>query len=164
MKFPVLHSAIQSGSLSVSKARKIAPVLTLENQVEWVEKAKTLPTRKLEEEVAGVAPREATPERMKFVTEDRLELRLGISKALQEKLKRVQDLEAQRMGRAVSFEETLDALVDLYLEVERSGETSRAGFETEKRFRTCHGTGESTGKVGESGANSSDDSASSAAP
>ena len=113
---PVLQSAIQNGSLSVSKARKIAPVLTLANQEEWVEKAKMLPTRKLEEEVARVAPREATPERMRFVAEDRLELRLGVSKALQEKLKRVQDLEAQRTGRAVGFEETLDALVDIYLE------------------------------------------------
>ena len=36
---PVLQSAIQSGALSVSKARKIAPVLTLANQDEWVEKA-----------------------------------------------------------------------------------------------------------------------------
>ena len=105
---PVLQSAIQNGSLSVSKARKIAPVLTLANQEEWVEKAKSLPTRKLEAEVARVAPREATPERMKFVSEDRLELRMGISKALQVKLKRVQDLEAQRTGRTVSMEDTLD--------------------------------------------------------
>lgn len=113
---PVLQSAIQNGSLSVSKARKIAPVLTLANQEEWVEKAKALSTRKIEEEVARVAPREATPERMKFVSENRLELRMGISKALQEKLKRVQDLEAQRTGRAVSVEETLDALLNVYLE------------------------------------------------
>lgn len=113
---PVLQSAIQSGSLSVSKARKIAPVLTLENQDEWVEKAKILSTRKLEEEVARVAPREAAPERIKVVAEDRLELRMGISKALQEKLKRVQDLEAQRMGRAVSLEDTLETLLEVYLE------------------------------------------------
>lgn len=109
-------AANQSGSLSVSKARKIAPVLTLENQDEWVEKAKILSTRKLEEEVARVAPREAAPERIKVVAEDRLELRMGISKALQEKLKRVQDLEAQRMGRAVSLEDTLETLLEVYLE------------------------------------------------
>ena len=41
---------------------------------------------------------EAVPERMKFVAKDRLEMRIGISKALQEKVKRVQDLEAQRTG------------------------------------------------------------------
>lgn len=113
---PVLQSAIQAGELSVSKARKIAPVLTLANQEEWVEKAKILSTRKLEEEVARVAPREATPERMKFVAEDRLELRLGISKSLKEKLERVRDLESQRTAMPVSIEETLDVLLDVYLE------------------------------------------------
>ena len=80
-KFRFFKPRFKAGSLSVSKARKITPVLTLANQDEWVEKAKLLSTRKLEEEVARVAPREATPERIKFVTEDRLELRLGISKA-----------------------------------------------------------------------------------
>jgi hypothetical protein len=53
---------------------------------------------------------------MKFVTEERLELRVGISKSLQEKLKRAQDLESQRTGRAVSLEETLEAMAVVYLE------------------------------------------------
>ena len=113
---PVLQSAIESGVLSVSKARKITPVLTLGNQEEWIEKAKLLSTRKLEEEVAQVAPKEATPERMKFVSEDRVELRLGLSKAAKEKLERVRDLESQRTARPVSIEETLGALLDVYLE------------------------------------------------
>ena len=113
---PVLQSAIRSGTLSVTKARKIAPVLTLANQEEWIEKAISLPSRKLEQEVARVAPKEAAPERMKFVAEDRLELRIGISKELKEKLKRVRDLEAQRTGRTVSVEDTLETLLDVYLE------------------------------------------------
>jgi hypothetical protein len=113
---PVLQSAIQNGSLSVSKARKITPVLTLANQDEWVEKAQTLSSRKLEEEVARFAPREAVQERLKPVNEDRLELRLGISKALEEKLKRVQDLESQRTSRAASFEDSLNAALEVYLE------------------------------------------------
>jgi hypothetical protein len=115
-EIPVLQAAIQGGDLPVSKARKITSVLTLANQEEWVEKAMMLPTRKLEEEVARVAPREATPERMKFVGPERSELRLGISKALRDKLERVQDLESQRTGRAVSFEEAIEALADVYLE------------------------------------------------
>ena len=113
---PVLQSAIESGALSVSKARKITPVLTVANQREWIEKAKLLPTRKLEEEVARVAPKEATPEGIKFISEDRVELRLGLSKVAQEKLKRVQDLESQRTARPVSIEEALEAMLDVYLE------------------------------------------------
>lgn len=113
---PMLQSAIRNGTLPVSKARKITPVLTLENQAEWIEKAKILSSRKLEEEVARIAPREAPPERMKVIAEDRVELRLGISKTVQDKLKRVQDLESQRAARAVRLEETLEALLDVYLE------------------------------------------------
>src|SRR5262245_13703006 len=55
---PELQSAIRQGELSVSKARRITPVLTQDNAVEWVEMAKTLPQRKLEAEVARVLPRE----------------------------------------------------------------------------------------------------------
>lgn len=122
---PVLQAAIQAGDLSVSKARKIAPVLTLANQDEWVEKAKALSSRKLEEEVARAAPREAVSERLRFVAEDRLELRIGISKSLKEKLERARDLESQRTARAASIEDTLEVLLDVYLEskdpVKRAG-------------------------------------------
>ena len=61
---PELQLAIQDGSLSVSKARKITPVLTLESPEEWIEKAKTLSSRKLEEEVARILPQAAAPTRL----------------------------------------------------------------------------------------------------
>jgi hypothetical protein len=116
-EIPMLQTAIQEGLLSVSKARKITPVLTLENQQEWVEKAKTLPQRQLEQEVAREIPREDVPERIKFITESRMEMRLGISKEMEEKLRHVQDLESQRTGHAVCIEETLAALLEVYLDV-----------------------------------------------
>jgi len=122
---PVLQAAILNGTLSVSKARKITSVLTLENQDEWVEKAKQMTTRKLEQEVARVATREAMPERLRFVSEDRLELQLGISKATEEKLRRVQDLESQRTARSVSLEETLETLLEVYLDSKDPMERAR---------------------------------------
>jgi hypothetical protein len=115
-KLPVLQTAIQSGALTVSKARKITSVIVLENQEEWVSKALTLSTRKLEQEVARVNPREAVKESLKFVSEERLELKLGVSLELEGKIKRVQDLESQRTSRPVSLEEALQAAVDTYLE------------------------------------------------
>lgn len=114
-EIPALQRAIQAGELSVSKARKITPVLMRENQAEWVRKAQTLPTRELEQEVARAAPAQAVAERVKFVSEDRLEFRTGISRRLRDKLLRVQDLESQRVSRPASLEETLEALADLYL-------------------------------------------------
>ncbi|MGE3973782.1 MAG: HNH endonuclease [Bdellovibrionales bacterium] len=113
---PALKQAIQAGNLTVSKARKITPILNKANQVEWLKMAIELPKAKLEQQVAKASPKEATPERMKFVSEERLSLQMGISEKLQQKLKRAQELESQRQQKHVSLEETLEALLNLYLE------------------------------------------------
>jgi hypothetical protein len=115
-EFPALQSAIDEGKITVSKARKVTAVLTLENQEEWVNKAVALPQKKLEEQVASIAPETKIRDGVKSVTENLSQLKMGISKRLEEKLKRVQDLESQRTRRAVKLSEALEALVDLYLE------------------------------------------------
>ncbi|HEX4926196.1 MAG TPA: hypothetical protein VFV50_19030, partial [Bdellovibrionales bacterium] len=60
---PKLQDEIESGRLSVSMARKIAPVLTPENQEHWIERAKTQTQKELEREVAKVSPAKAKRER-----------------------------------------------------------------------------------------------------
>jgi 5-methylcytosine-specific restriction endonuclease McrA len=85
-------------------------------QEKWVNKAVELPQKKLEEQVASIAPETKIREGVKPVTENLSQLKMGISKKLEEKLKRVQDLESQRTRRAVKLSETLETLVDLYLE------------------------------------------------
>jgi hypothetical protein len=114
---PELQAALDGGVLGVSKAKKIVPVLSPQNPTEWIAKASSMSCRSLEREVVKVAPREATPERIRPVSEDRAELRLGISPAAQEKLKRIQDLESQRRRKAATLEETLEALLEVYLAV-----------------------------------------------
>jgi hypothetical protein len=116
VQVPELKREIEAGELSVCVARKIVPVLTPQTQRDWIEKAKTLTTRALEKEVARVRPQEATPERYKYVTEDRIALSLGLDERSFQALKRVQDLESQRLKRAVSIEETIQAMTALYLE------------------------------------------------
>jgi hypothetical protein len=138
---PGLQAAIQAGTLSVSKARKIVPILTLANQEEWVDKARTFSTRKLEEEVAKVDPREATPERMKFVSEDRVDLRLGVSKTTREKLLLAQDLESQRRMRAATFEETLETLLEVFLEVKDPVRRAARVLERSSVVRDARGVG-----------------------
>jgi 5-methylcytosine-specific restriction endonuclease McrA len=113
---PALQAAIQNGEITVSKARKITPVISPENQVEWIMKAQTLSSRQIETEVAKLNPRSLVHERMRPVCEDRLELKIGISQALAEKLKRVQDLESQRTQSVATLEQTLEAMADIYLE------------------------------------------------
>ncbi|MGZ3689109.1 MAG: HNH endonuclease signature motif containing protein [Bdellovibrionota bacterium] len=112
---PQLQEAIVAAELSVTKARKIVPVLTLENQEEWIEKAKSLSSRDLEREVARVAPQEPH-ERIKAIGNDRVQMTVAISEDLICELKRVQDLESQRTKRAVSLEEAMKAAMSVYLE------------------------------------------------
>ena len=56
VEFPALKSAIEAGEVTVSKARKIASVLTKENQNLWIDLAKTSTSRVIEREVARANP------------------------------------------------------------------------------------------------------------
>lgn len=116
VQVPALKTEIQLGNLSVCKARKIVPVLSIQNQAEWIEKARTLPTRSLEKEIARVAPAEAIPERVRYAAECRVSLSLSLDENVLEKIKRVQDLESQRKGRSVTLEETLAVMSAFYIE------------------------------------------------
>ncbi|MGZ6333242.1 MAG: HNH endonuclease [Bdellovibrionota bacterium] len=113
---PALQAAIANAELSVSKARKIVPVLTPENQEEWIEKAKSLPQRELERQVARLVPQEAERERFKSLDGERVQVTVTISEELLTKLKKIQDLESQRTKRAVSLEEAMNAAVKTHLE------------------------------------------------
>lgn len=112
---PELGRKIEEGLISISKAKKIAPVLTFENQAEWLKKAETLTSRKLEQEVARENPRAATPEKAIYVSGDRLELSLGVSEELMAKIRHVQNLVSQAKGCSASLEETLEEMTSLYV-------------------------------------------------
>ena len=130
---PDLKVAIAHGELSVAKARKITPVLTKENSTNWIELAKTLTKAKLEKEVAKLAPPTLTPEKAKYVTEDRLELRLGVSEEIMQMLKRAQDLVSQNKKAAANYEETLKEVLAEYLQRKDHVEKAKRNIETAKR-------------------------------
>jgi len=100
---PALKAAIQTGNLTVSKAKRIAPVITRENQEDWIAKAQTLSKASLEKEIARSNPEIEVTERSRYVTTERLELKLGVSEALLEKLKRIQDILSQKMQAPASL-------------------------------------------------------------
>ncbi len=112
---PQLKKAIDDGILTVSKARKITPVITPENQSHWISLAQGLSKDKLEKEVARVCPKEAVTERAQFVSGDRIKLTLGISEEILNLLKRVQDLESQRTGSVASYEDTIKQALEFYI-------------------------------------------------
>ncbi len=113
---PELKNSIVKGMLSVTKARKITSVITKSNQETWLKKATTLSSRRLEQEVAKVNPKEAVKERASYVSEKRLALTLGVSEKLMLDLRRAQDIESQTQGKPASLEEALEKVLSIYLE------------------------------------------------
>jgi hypothetical protein len=113
---PELKSQIESGAITLSNARRISVVMTSENQSEWLQKAATLTSRELEKEIVKVRPKEATPERANYVSENRIKLELGISEDAFSRLKRSQDIMCQSRKKHISFEEALDIMNSEFLE------------------------------------------------
>lgn len=99
---PELKTSLQSGAITLSNARRIAPVLTSINKNEWIEKAAELTMRQLEKEIVKVRPQEATRERASYVAPERMRLELGVSELELLKLRRAQDLLSQSSRRVVS--------------------------------------------------------------
>ncbi|MBI1861366.1 MAG: HNH endonuclease [Deltaproteobacteria bacterium] len=105
-----------NGDITVSVAKRITGVINPENQQDWLVKAKTLTQRSLELEVAKANPKEAVQEMIKPVSAERLEMKLGISHQLDQKLRRVRDLLGRKRNGSVRWEDAVEAMADLYLE------------------------------------------------
>jgi len=113
---PKLKEAVVSGEITLSKARRIAPVITSANQEEWIEKAKVLPQRLLEKAIVKEKPQELVPEKITYKQENRIELKCGISEELLKQIERAKDLLSQKLKKPVTLEETLDFAFKEFLE------------------------------------------------
>lgn len=116
VEVPALKDAVASGEVTLNKARRLASVITKENQNQWLALAKASSSRVLEKEIAKFNPQFAIPERLKYKTEDRLELSLGVSEKFSEKLSRVKDLISQQKSRSISSEEALETALEAFIQ------------------------------------------------
>ena len=98
---PEMKALLQDGSLNLSNARRLVSVIVPENKLEWLEKATTLSQRELEREVVKAKPELAQASRP--------------SLQLEQKLKRVRDLLAQKHRRNVTSHEALELMADDFL-------------------------------------------------
>ena len=112
---PALRTEIQNGNITLSNARKIAPVITPENQDEWLKKASELSQRELEKEVIKIRPQSAVAEKASYVTESRVKLEVGLFEKDMMSLRRVQDLVSQSRSAHASLEDTLIEMTQFYL-------------------------------------------------
>jgi hypothetical protein len=113
---PELKVQIAQGAITLSNARKIAPVLTQANQGEWLTKAAQLSHRQLEKEVVKIRPLAATTERVSYVTPHRVKMELGLSEKDMLDLRRAQDLLSRKQGRPARVEDLVMAMTQEYLD------------------------------------------------
>lgn len=112
---PSLQLSLQSGEVTLSNARMISAVITIENSREWIAQASTLSKRQLEKEIVKIRPQAATPERVAYTSEKRVRLEMGLSESEMLRLRRVQDLVSQSQRRPASLEETVQVLCGDFL-------------------------------------------------
>jgi len=128
---PQLKAAIETGTVSISAAKRIGSVVTQENAELWISQAATLKQKDLERVVATANPKEAVKERVKPVAENRSMLVVGISPDLEKKLERVKELVAQSTAKPCNLEQALEQMAALFLE--RKDPVQRAERVTQKK-------------------------------
>ena len=104
---PELKAAIVQGELSISEARRIAPILTPANQAQWIEKAKTLIQTELEKAVNIVNPRAHPKERVKPIALNLSELRVVIDDETDQALCKLKEILSQKLGKPATLADVI---------------------------------------------------------
>jgi 5-methylcytosine-specific restriction endonuclease McrA len=115
---PKLYELIRDGNLTVSNARRIVPILTVQNQEKWLGNAVALSKNQLEKALATEFPKLAVDEKASYITGKRLKLQLGVSEELYLKYQRAQELVSTKQGKSADLEATLEALLEVFLDRE----------------------------------------------
>jgi hypothetical protein len=118
LEVQALAEALRKQKTTISKARKICPVLTSDNASEWIALACECPTRVIEKAVAQAKPREAAHESMTYVSGDVLEFKLAVTEEWERLLKQTKDLMSQKENRAVTSDEAIFSLMTRFCDKE----------------------------------------------
>jgi hypothetical protein len=115
VEVPALKAAVESGEITISKARRITSVINEENQEKWLCLAQDLTQRQLEKEVATAHPLQAAPESTRFINDSVLEMRVNVNEATFLMLERVKEILREKHQSAVSSDQALKALCGEFL-------------------------------------------------
>lgn len=96
---PEIERAVVQGDLTLSQARRIVPVITPENQAEWIEKAKSLPQKELEREVTAMNPKAHVQEKIRPVAKELSELKVPVDPKTEENLAALKEILSQKLGK-----------------------------------------------------------------
>jgi HNH endonuclease len=106
---PELKTAIQEGKLSLSKARRIVPVVTPENLATWIEKSHQLTQKELEREVTWTQSSSTLNLEIEPL-QKKLTLKIDVDVTTQQTLQRLKELLAQKRQRPVSLSDVIEWL------------------------------------------------------
>ena len=137
---PQLVEAVDAG-LELTKAKTIASVITPDNQLEWIERAKTLSKANLEKEIAREIPKPLKPEKAKAVGEDRHRIEFEVDDATMIMQKRAMDLVSGKLRKNASLGQTQSYLLKHFLKHEDpvvKAERSRERSKTKNKSVPAH--------------------------
>ena len=118
-EIPQLKTEIDNGNLSVSKARRIVPVIETSNQNEWIDRAKTLSKSELERQVAQISPHAFKKrEVIRALSASDSSVRFQISEEKLKNWKRMQTLMISKKRKTMDLMGAIDALVEDFLKKE----------------------------------------------
>ncbi len=115
-EIPGLKAAIQGGRLSVSKASRIVSALTPQNAAGLVDFAIKHSWEKINHEVARVAPKSRAQDKVKFVSEDLVQVTVTISKTAFDNLKCAEALATQKGKKLAGRGDVVEIALREYVE------------------------------------------------
>ena len=115
VEVPALREALVRKEITLSSARLIAPVITKENQEEWLEKARTLPKPALERELVKENPKAIRRDRILPLTPLLSEARGVLSLEAKRILDRVKEIESKRICKPCDLDAAIIAMGRSYL-------------------------------------------------
>lgn len=115
LEYPELKSALAENTITLSNARRIAPILNPDNKIEWIQKAATLSLAKLEQALAEKFPGRPAPTKIRPKSKELVRLEVDISNQCLNHLKQAQAILNQKKQKYTQLGEVLEAVLAEYI-------------------------------------------------
>ena len=146
-EIPELKEEIRKGNLSVSKIRKVCPVINKQNKGQWIQAARKCSKKELETKVAALNTTHTPMTSVRAVAVDTVRLSVDITEDCRDKLDRLKDLLSSKTGKDCSLQEVLDFALETALDkqdpirkAQRAEKRAIKKEEKEKEESMCPGT------------------------
>ena len=113
---PRLLEAMIKREITISKAHRLSSVIDEDNQAEWIDLAKKSSKNRLEKMIATYDPKQALPERVRFLNSTLLEMNTPIQEKNFEVFSRARELVANELGRPVSIDEAIGCISQFFVD------------------------------------------------